>query len=193
MESRWERRTQFKGDWKRASNQVGRKPSDASGAMQAQTGQFQEEERVLPERGHQPRRGPRRPRPCRQSEWTAACGVSHSLTEIQKRAEQLWALPSSGSSRPCIYKPRRTAAPDGHRDSGPAVTLLGHVQRSRTHTPGIKCPPQDHAAGGPLHSQPLPGQQRVRTPDTHERFGERSHGRPLQTVPKSQRQRACEG
>ena len=69
-----------------------------------------------------------------------------TLTEIQKRAEQLRSLPSSDSSRPWSTSPAGRQ-PDGHRDSGPAVTLLGQVQRSRTHTPAINRPPQDHTAG----------------------------------------------
>ena len=78
---------------------------------------------------------PEGPATCRHTECTAAERVT--LKKSRNELSSSYTLPGSSSSRPCMYKPHRTAVLNGHRDNGPAAAHLGHVQGSRVHTPAI--------------------------------------------------------
>ena len=101
---------------------------------------------------------PEGPATCRHTECTAAERVT--LKKSRNELSSSYTLPGSSSSRPCMYKPHRTAVLNGHRDNGPAAAHLGHVQGSRVHTPAIT---------PTLHGQLLPAEHRVlHSTDTRE-------------------------
>lgn len=81
---------------------------------------------------------PEGPAACRHTDCTATERVT--LKKSRNELSSSYTMPGSGCSRPCFYKPHRTAVLNGHRDSGPAVTHLGRVQGSRIHTPAIDPP-----------------------------------------------------
>lgn len=87
---------------------------------------------------------PEGPAACRHTDCTAAERVT--LKKSRNELSSSYTMPGSGCSRPCFYKPHRTAVLNGHRDSGPAVTHLGRVQGSRIHTPAIDPPPLSTAS-----------------------------------------------